>query len=390
MTRPLVFFYVQHLLGIGHLRRAAAIARAIENAGMAVAVVSGGEPVADIDFGAAQLIQLPPARSGDSGFAQIVDRHGAPVTETWWRQRRAALLGAFDRLAPDAVLMELFPFGRRPFRAELIPLLEAAHARRSRPVIVSSVRDVLVGKNDPRRLSETADIVRRFFDQVLIHGDPRVIEFGATFGAADRIAGQLRYTGYVVTPASDDFTSTAGRGEVLVSAGGGAVGAPLLRAALAARPLTALATAPWRLLTGLNASADLLAELIGSATNGVTVERFRRDFQVCLRNCRLSISQAGYNTVMEILAAGTRAVVVPFAEGGESEQPLRARLLAGRGLLGLVESDALDPRSLAAAIDRAVEGLAPSPSGIDMAGAVKTAAAMAELLKSGAGQGDRS
>ena len=27
---------------------------------------------------------------------------------------------------------------------------------------------------------------------------------------------------------------------------------------------------------------------------------------------------------MELLAAGTRAVVVPFAEGGETEQPVRA------------------------------------------------------------------
>ena len=56
-----------------------------------------------------------------------------------------------------------------------------------------------------------------------------------------------------------------------------------------------------------------------------------------LARSRLSLSQAGYNTVMDILAVGARALVLPFAEGAESEQSLRARLLAERGLLSLME-----------------------------------------------------
>jgi predicted glycosyltransferase len=81
---------------------------------------------------------------------------------------------------------------------------------------------------------------------------------------------------------------------------------------------------------------------------------------------------------MELLSAGTRAVVVPFADGGESEQTFRARRLAARGLLELVEADALTPAALAAAIDRAAaiprrstnDGATP----IDLDGARKTAA----------------
>lgn len=380
MTPPLVFFHVQHLLGIGHLRRAAAIARAIETAGMHMAFVSGGEPVAGIDIGGAKLVQLPPARAGDSGFAQIVDADGAPVTETWWRRRCEALLNEFDRLTPDVVLIELFPFGRRAFRAELLPLLDAARRRCPRPIIACSVRDILVGKNDPRRLAEVVDIVRRYFDRVLVHGDPRLIEFGTTFTAADEITDRLTYTGYVVTPARARAASSAGQGEVLVSAGGGAVGGPLLRTALAARALTSLATAPWRLITGHNLPDEIFAELRAAAPAGVTVERFRPDFQACLRNCRLSVSQAGYNTVMEILAAGTRAVVVPFAEGGESEQPLRARLLAERGLLTVADPSHLDPRTLADAIDQVMQQPVPILDGIAMDGARRTARAIAELL----------
>jgi predicted glycosyltransferase len=69
---------------------------------------------------------------------------------------------------------------------------------------------------------------------------------------------------------------------------------------------------------------------------------------------RLSISQAGYNTVLEVLAAGIPAVVVPFAAGAETEQSLRAGLLAERGALTLVEEATLTPASLAAAIATAL------------------------------------
>jgi predicted glycosyltransferase len=380
MTRPRVFFYVQHLLGIGHLRRAAAIARALGAQGLDVAFVSGGEPLPGLDLGNARIIQLPPARAGDSGFDTIVDGDGRPIDDAWRTHRRTALLEAFRTEAPQLLLIELFPFGRRPFRFELLPLLEASRGNTPRPLVVCSVRDILVSKSDPQRVGEIADTVRRYFGRVLVHGDPRLVRFDETFAAADRIADLLRYTGYVISEPPNAAAGEAGRGEVLVSAGGGAVGEPLLRVALAARPMTALAQAPWRIVTGLNLPEPVFAALQAAAPADVAIEGFRRDFQGLLRSCRLSVSQAGYNTVMELLAAGTRAVVVPFAEGGESEQPLRARLLAARGLLTLVEPSDLTPRNLAAAIDAADRRPPPAVSAIDLGGAAETARMIAALI----------
>lgn len=380
MTRPRIFFYVQHLLGIGHLRRAAAITRALERHGLSVAFVAGGEPVPGLDLGGADVIQLPPARAGDSGFGSIVDEAGRPIDDAWRDRRRVALLAAFERWAPEVVLIELYPFGRRPFRFELRPLLDAAAARRPRPAILCSVRDILVSRNDPQRTAEIVGIIRRRFDLVLVHGDPRLIEFGATFAAADEIAAQLRYTGYVVgeSPAISD--SGKGAGEILVSAGGGAVGAPLLRAAIGARPLTRVADQPWRLIAGPNLPEQDFRALTASANANVIIERFRGDFQTLLRNCRLSVSQAGYNTVMELLAAATRAVVVPFAEGGETEQPVRARLLADRGLLTVVDPETLTLASLAAGIDAADRGVRPAVA-LNMAGADGTARAIIDAIE---------
>ncbi len=342
--------------------------------------MAGGEPVPGLDLGGADVIQLPPARAGDSGFGSIVDDAGRPIDDVWRERRRATLLAAFERCAPEVVLIELYPFGRRPFRFELQPLLDAAVARRPRPTILCSVRDILVSRNDPQRTAEIIDIIRRCFDLVLVHGDPRLIEFGATFAGAAEIAAQLHYTGYVVgnSPATSD--GRTGAGEILVSAGGGAVGAPLLRAAIGARPLTRVAEQPWRLIAGPNLPEQDFRALTASTGANVIVERFRGDFQALLRNCRLSVSQAGYNTVMELLAAGTRAVVVPFAEGGETEQPVRARLLADRGLLTVVAPETLTPESLAAGIDAADRGARPIVA-FNMAGADGTAHAIVDAIE---------
>ena len=78
----------------------------------------------------------------------------------------------------------------------------------------------------------------------------------------------------------------------------------------------------------MNASeAELgtLLQLASQAEPGAfTVERHRADFVDLLGNCRVSISQAGYNTTMEILSCGARAVLVPFGGGAEIEQTLEA------------------------------------------------------------------
>jgi len=171
----------------------------------------------------------------------------------------------------------------------------------------------------------------------------------------------------------------AGNDEVLVSAGGGAVGRKLLETAIEARPLTGLRDRTWRILAGANSGS--LDELDSIAKGSVIVERTRNDFTLRLRNCVLSVSQAGYNTALETLQAGARAVLVPFAGGGESEQTLRARLLAERGLVHVVEEDVLSPATLAAAIDRAAAGPRPAPETIDLGGARRSAELLREWLR---------
>jgi len=371
-----VFFYVQHLLGIGHLRRAALIARAMRALGVEVDFVSGGAALANLDLAGARLMQLPPAVAADSGFSGLLDEAGRPIDESWRARRRQILLDAFAAARPDLLLIEMFPFGRRAFAFELLPLIDAARAGGA-PVAVS-LRDILVAKGDGEREQAIVRLVRERIDCVLVHGDPALLRLEASFPAASEIADKLVYTGYVAESRPGPEEAPEGD-EILVSAGGGAVGGALLEAVLAARPATRAALFPWRLLAGPNLPESRFASLAAGLPSGVTLERFRDDFPSLLRRCRLSVSQAGYNTVMDILAAGARALVIPFAEAGESEQTARARLLAGRGLIALMEPPA-EPGRLAQAVDIALERPRPAASGIDLGGAMASARHILAML----------
>lgn len=383
MPAKRVFIYVQHLLGIGHLRRAATLANALAEQGLEVTLASGGFEVRDLALRGVRLVQLPSAGTGDAGFKSLVAPNGRPVDAAWKDARRARLIAAWQACDPHVLLVELYPFGRRQMRFELDPLLESAIAAKHRPCIVSSIRDVLGGgQRDPARQEEMLRVFDKSFDHLLVHGDPDLIPLERTFLYTDRISGKLHYTGYVVErtgmqlppPVSDP---EAGVGEVLVSAGGGAVGRSLLEAAIRARPLTGLAHCTWRVLAGVNAPTAAMDALHGLAeetgAGHVVVERSRPDLPRMLGKCELSISQGGYNTVMELLQAGARSVVVPYAGGGETEQSLRAGLLAERGLVEVVAESALSPLALAAAVDRAANRPRPVVGGIDLGGAQRSA-----------------
>lgn len=379
--KPRALFYVQHLLGIGHLKRAATLSRAMEAAGFAVTIVSGGKAVPGLNIGKANFVQLAPMRSADEHFAVMLDDDDQPIDESYRLARRDKLLATVETTKPDLVLTELFPFGRRHLRSEILPMLQAACNQTPRPGIVCSVRDILVEPAKPERAPEMVATVKQYYGKVLIHGDPSLVPFDKTFPLAGEIADRLAYTGYIVDPPPPGATiSGLGRNEVIVSAGGGALSEPLLTAAISARGKTRLKDMTWRLLAGPSLGEDAFERLRNLAGEGVIVERSRADFTALLANCALSISQGGYNTIMDVLAAKVRAVIAPYAGGKETEQTLRASLLRERGALQVVWEDELSPERLACAVDAALDGPRLDAAGIKTDGAAVSAALLADLV----------
>jgi predicted glycosyltransferase len=73
-------------------------------------------------------------------------------------------------------------------------------------------------------------------------------------------------------------------------------------------------------------------------------------------------------------------VCLPYAGGHESEQTIRCRLLADRGLIQIVEKDAVGARNVAAAVNRALASPPVADAGVDMSGAGRTAEVLLAAL----------
>ena len=272
-------------------------------------------------------------------------------------------------------MAEQFPFGRRQFRFELLPLLDLALASKPRPRIVCSVRDILVTKNTPAKHQQTVDYIDAYFDTVIVHGDPAFVPFETTFPLAYAFAGKIHYSGYVAPPENpntEDCVDT-GRDEVIVAAGGGAVGADLMICVARAKAQSSLSHLTWRFLIGPNLPSSIVSAIADLNDPGILIEPNRSDYGALLKNCTLSISQGGYNTMMDIIRAGCAAIVVPFGSGDEDEQSRRAAILHNHGYVTMIAETALSLDLLSAGINQAISRSHSKYSPFSLEGATRTA-----------------
>ena len=373
-----VLIVVTHLLGAGHLTRAAALARAFARQGHRTTLVSGGSPARLADLEAVSFIQLPPVRTVGTDFKTLLGDDFEPVDAEYLERRRTLLLDALESVRPDILITELFPFGRRVLADEFSALLEAAFHTNPRPLVLCSIRDILVPSSKASRIAEAHERVLRHYDAVLVHGDPELASLDASWPVDERIRPLIRYTGYV--DENDNAVPETRRHGIVVSGGSSAASLPLYRTALAAaRDIT---DRPWRILVGRGVSENDFLALRQSAPAHVVVERARPDFRALLAGAELSVSQAGYNTAVDLLRCGVTSVLVPFEDGGETEQRLRAERLAALGLAEIVPEADLSRQNLGQAIRRGLARTPSPPPAISLDGARRSVAVAENLALS--------
>ena len=381
-------FYCQHVLGIGHLVRSSEIVRALQQ-DFDVLFVSGGAPVRGFPFPDRARVEALPPLETDEEFSGLRATGNASLEQVK-EIRKELLLRLLDDHRPDVLVVELFPFGRKGFSFELLPLLERARAQGTK--IVSSVRDLLVRKQDQAAREEwSLKIFDRFFDLLLVHSDPHLVSFDESFDNLARLEGRLRYTGYVSerggSPNGERDSSAAGDTKaphILVSVGGGRceAGYKLIKTALESAKLERCALWKFEVLSGPLVPDDVYAAMQSQAEGcpNATLNRYAPDLRRRLGAADLSLSMAGYNTLMNILSTGARALVCPFTGNEDKEQEYRARKLEARGLLGVVEASALEAESLADAM-QAQLNCARSAMVFDLSGAETTRLALLRLIK---------
>ena len=349
-NKPRILFYVVHLLGIGHLQRVLAIGRSLSERGAKVGILTTGHVVPENAIPGITVFPLSTVAIRAHDFRVLYNDRGRPMQEADWRLRSRQIKSCLESFNPGVLVTEMYPFGRRKFRKEIQQLFESAGRQAKAPVIVSSVRDVIQGNRKSAHYEEMARIVEASYDGVMVHGDPAFLPLDDSFPLARRIADRIHYTGYIEMPAAPGSTGSESV-DILVSAGGSDAGESLIRHCLEASRRRSLSQYHWCIR-----SRDW--QRIGAAVEvprHVRIENLAEDFRELLAAARLSVSQAGYNTMVDLWQTDTPAVIVPFAGGGETEQTLRASRLAETGRVVALAEDDLDADSLSESIHLALQ-----------------------------------
>ncbi|CAB1065231.1 Mlr3248 protein [Olavius sp. associated proteobacterium Delta 1] len=371
--------YCQHVLGIGHLFRSLEICRALSEHD--VILVTGGPQV---DTGLPEHVRevrLPDLQMNPE-FKGLFSSQENSTLEQVKADRQNRLLALFEREKPDIFLVELYPFGRKAFRFELDPVLHAlADQRLPACGVVCSVRDILVEKEDQfKHESRVVKTLNGYFDAVLVHADPNLAQLNETFDQFDEIEIPVIYTGYIASKPEPDAAQNIRRQLqigpeellIIVSAGGGNVGAPLLEAVVQAfNRLAVSKKCHLKVFSGPFLASGDLSGLKKMAGHNVQIEQFTSEFLSYLAAADLSVSMGGYNTTMNILATGVPALVWPFPQN--REQRLRAGRLAKAGVLKVIEGEDLHPDRLAGLMGQMLASRSCLTGKYDLDGAVNTA-----------------
>jgi predicted glycosyltransferase len=366
-----VLLYCQHVVGIGHLVRSAEIVRELSRASQ-VLFVSGGEKPDGFRFPEhenIEVLQLPPLKT-DPDFSNLQVCDSSRSIDETKALRRHVLLRAFAEFQPDVIVTEMFPFARKQFRFELLPLLEHVQQQSPRTMVVSSVRDILVPRKDQEDYEQrVCDLVNPFYDLVLVHGDKNFQKLDETFSRVNDLQCPVAYTGYVVQQKQPNTKEAyrlqsseqgeQGQPVIVASIGSGQylTGLTLLETVLrAAQLLQGRIPHEFHVFAGPLMPEEAYGRLrtLASESGNVRLSRYTPDLAATLKRADLSVSMGGYNTTMDVLSSRVRALVYPVTSNGDQEQCIRAERLARAGVIDVLRTEELAPEELARKIERAL------------------------------------
>ncbi|MEO0647369.1 MAG: glycosyltransferase, partial [Cyanobacteria bacterium J06650_10] len=321
------------------------------------------------------------------------------------------------------------PFSKWSMKDELSPLLKQAKEQVNPVRVVCSLRDVIMtqplgeGARE-RRMNKIRRLIARYYDAVLIHSDPTFQRLDDCFSHANRLQCEIVYTGYVAQKWSTEkrfkqgyveqaeiekaiavsspessaaamsmptrtlefshlSTQASPSPSIVVSAGGGRHGYPLLSAVIAA---SGLIREIWphklHMFAGPFMPEEAFLKLQQSAASrpNVVLRRYTANLLDYLNQADLSINLGGYNTTMNLLMTGVRSLLLPSMNPSQTdEQRIRAEKLAELGLVTLLTPEDLVPDRLVDAIALSLTNL-PTPHHLDLNGAENTASYLRELL----------
>lgn len=386
--------YSHDTFGLGHLRRNLAIATHLlrRSQPFSALLLTGSPVAASWPMPAGLQVQaLPPvvktgaeeyaSRDNSSSFAAVKERRESVILETVMQYR------------PDVFLIDHAPAG---MKGELLETLAFIREEMPATRTVLGLRDILDSSETVRSLWREQNIYQLLetaYDHILVYGSRHLFDLVQEYDIPGAIAAKIRYCGYIARNDSNVISALSGahgisplpgRPVILVTAGGGGDGYPLLSAYL-----RALENIPDDVAQSIIVPGPLMAveeqralELAAAQRPDVRIIFFTTELAELIRSADLVVSMAGYNTTAEILAAKKTAILVPRG-APRMEQRLRATLLSNLGLAWAIQPEEDLVARLTELVQGALAGAKPPHndwSAVDLGGVHRVGSALDDLL----------
>jgi predicted glycosyltransferase len=226
------------------------------------------------------------------------------------------------------------------------------------------------------------DRLHEVYDGVIVYGDPVVRTTALEMDLAGRLPIPVEHVGFVAPPPTERLHRGCRRPTIVVTAGGGGDGLPLLeaytefltRSSLRADVRSVLVTGP---LSDADPASDLLARVSGAP---VEILRFSDRMEPLLATADAAITMAGYNTVAELLAFEIPAVLIPRTFP-RVEQWLRATRISAVADFVPVAADEITVEHVDALVRDVLERRAVRRHQLDLDGARATARALVRVCR---------
>jgi predicted glycosyltransferase len=349
-----VLMYSHDTFGLGHLRRCRAIAHALVErfSGIMVLIISGSPIAGAFDFRArVDFVKVPSVIKLHNGDYTSLDRH-IDLSETL-EMRRTMIHHLAESFDPDLLVVDKEALG---LRGELLSTLGLLKARGT--TLVLGLREVMDAPDRLQSEWQRANMIEhidRLYDHIWVYGPEDFWDPLTGLDAPESLKRRMTYTGYL-DRMSKQPPSLAGQllpeDYVLVSAGGGGDGAPLMHQVLAALEHDRSHHMPMVMLLGPFMKSGEREQIHARAASfpEVTVIDFDNRAEAIMQQATAVISMCGYNTFCEILSYDKRALIVPRTHP-RREQEIRALRAGELGIVDvLLPKEAEDPATMATAL----------------------------------------
>ncbi|WP_319759526.1 glycosyltransferase [Maridesulfovibrio sp.] len=342
-----ILMYSHDTYGLGHIRRTMAIASQLKCKGVNILILTGSPIVGRFEFPEQiDFVRVPGMikRSND-----LYVPHSIKIEPVHAMSIRQSIIDATAKsFRPDLFIVDKAPKG---MKHEIMPTLEwMKQIGQTRTIL--GLRDIMDDSESTiKDWSEKGiyDVLENLYSEIWVYGHQEYYDPIKEYAISESISKKMVFTGYIPRQTHSRTCPEKrknGKKLVVITAGGGGDGYPMMDAYLKALEKYNPQHFRTVMVTGPFMSKEQRLDLSNRAKKlSVTFYHFYRRMEKLFSNADLVVSMGGYNTICEILSHKQVGLIIP-RETPRLEQTIRANVMKEQNLADFLPWHLLGPDAI--------------------------------------------